>query len=94
VDYGRALEDGKLVPCRLNQPGHRQLHKPLQVAAPKDATETVPVHPVTLDVVAMDQTPSVAELNTQKHLTAVTPTVTVNCIPSAVYIDTCIEALH
>jgi len=67
------------------------------VAAPKDATETVRVlgktWPVTLDhldVVARDQTPSVAELNTQKHLTAVT----VNCIPSAVYIDTCIEALH
>ena len=68
------------------------------MAAPKDATETVPVHrrtwAVTLDVVARDQTPSVAELNTQKHLTAVTSTVTVNCIPSAVYIDTCIEALH
>ena len=68
------------------------------MAAPKDATETVPVlgrtWPVTLDVVARDQTPNVAELNTQKHLTAVTPTVTVNCIPSAVYIDTCIEALH
>jgi len=68
------------------------------VAAPKDATETVPAQgrtwPVILDVVARDQTPSVAELNTQKHLTAVTPTVTVNCIPSAVYIETCIEALH
>ena len=64
------------------------------MAAPKDATETVPVQgrtwPVTLDVVARDQTPSVAELNTQKHLTAVK----VNRIPSAVYIDTCIEALH
>jgi len=60
------------------------------VAAPKDATETVSVQgrmwPVTLDVVARDQTPSVAELNTQKYLTAVTSTVTVNCIPSAVYI--------
>ena len=63
------------------------------MAAPKDATETVPVlgrtWPVTLDVVAKDQTPSVAELNTQKHLTAVTPIVTVNCIPSAVYVDIC-----
>jgi len=71
---------------------------PLHVAAPNDAAETVPVQartwPVTLDVVARDQTPSVAELNTQKHLTAVTPTATVNCIPSAVYIDTCIEDLH
>jgi len=28
------------------------------------------------------------------HLTAVTPTVTVNCISSAVYMNTCIEALH
>jgi len=49
------------------------------VAAPEDATETVPVpgrtRPVALDVVAKDQTPSVAELNTQKHLTAVTLTV-------------------
>ena len=68
------------------------------MAAPKDATETVPVlrrtWPVILDVVARDHTPNVAELNTQKHLTAVTTTVTVNCIPSAVCIDTCIEALH
>jgi len=68
------------------------------VAAPKDATETVPVPeitwPVILDVVARDQIPSVAMLNTQKHLTAVTQTVTVNCVQSVVYIDTCIEALH
>jgi len=28
------------------------------------------------------------------HFTAVTPTVTVNCILSAVYMDTCIEVLH
>ena len=68
------------------------------MAAPKDTTETVPVpgitRPVILDVAARDQTPSVAVLNAQKHLTAVTQTVTVNCVPSAVYIDTCIEALH
>jgi len=68
------------------------------VAAPNDATETVPVQgrtwPVTLDVVARDQTPSVAELNTQKHLTAMSPIVIVNCIPSAVYTYTCVEALH
>ena len=35
-----------------------------------------------------------SELNTLKHLTAMTPTVIVSCIPSAVYMDTCIEALH
>jgi len=28
------------------------------------------------------------------HFTAVTPTVTVNCILSAVCMDTCIEVLH
>ena len=55
------------------------IYTSLHVAAPKDATETVPVPgrtwPVTLDVVAKDETPSAAELNTLQHLTSVTPTV-------------------
>jgi len=65
VDYGWALEDGKLVPVLSTQPAWPQLQRPLHVAAPKTATRTVPVPgrtwPVTLDVVARDQPPSAAE---------------------------------
>ena len=65
VDYGWALEDGKLVPVLSTQPAWPQLQRPLHVAAPKTATRTVPVPgrtwPVTLDVVASDQPPSAAE---------------------------------
>jgi len=101
VDYGWALEEGELVPVLSTQPAWPQtitVHQLLHVAAQKDATETVRMPgitwPVILDVIARDQTPSVAVLNAQKHLRAVTQTVTVNCVPSAVYTDTCIEALH